>query len=281
MKKVLILIMFLAAGQIFAQEKDSTNLNKWIPKGIAGLNISQIAFDNWTQGGENSITYGLLGNFGLNYFSEKWKFKNSLKLAYGQTKTGDAGFKTNDNELYQETVLSRQLGWVVDPYFSNTIRTTIVAGFKYTDSSRNKIMDFFDPGYISQSIGFAYDQLENIQTRLGVGFQETFADEFINFSDDPETKDEIESFRFETGIESVTDVNQSLGENLLYSSKLRLFTRFTSLDVWDVRWDNTITAQINKYVNVNLNVLIVYQKNQSLKTQIKEALQLGLTFNLF
>jgi hypothetical protein len=70
-------------------------------------------------------------------------------------------------------------------------------------------------------------------------------------------------------------------DNMLYKSKLRLFTRFDQLDVWDVRFDNTISAQVNKYIVVNLNVLVVYEKSQSLRTQVKEALQLGVTLNLF
>ena len=67
---------------------------------------------------------------------------------------------------------------------------------------------------------------------------------------------------------------------MLLNTKLRLFTRFNMLDVWDVRWDNTITAKVNDFVNVNLNVLIIYEKSQSLRTQIKEALQLGFTYTI-
>lgn len=52
------------------------------------------------------------------------------------------------------------------------------------------------------------------------------------------------------------------------------------MDVWDVRWENTITAQINKYFNTNLNVLLIYEKSQSLKTQIKEALQFSVTYTI-
>ncbi len=69
-------------------------------------------------------------------------------------------------------------------------------------------------------------------------------------------------------------------QNMLASSQVRLFSRFNSMDVWDVRWENTITAQSNKYFNTNLNVLLIYEKSQSLKTQIKEALQFGVTYTI-
>ena len=64
-------------------------------------------------------------------------------------------------------------------------------------------------------------------------------------------------------------------------SSLRLFSRFESFDVWDVRWDNIIAAKVNDFLNVNLTFLLIYEKDQSVKTQIKEALQLGFTYTLF
>jgi hypothetical protein len=53
------------------------------------------------------------------------------------------------------------------------------------------------------------------------------------------------------------------------------------MDVWDVRWDNTIAAQVNKYINVRLNFLTLYEKSLSARTQFKEALLLGFTYTFF
>lgn len=264
---------------LFAQV-DSADFGKWLPKGVAGLNASQIAFSNWTQGGENSITWTTFGKFGLSYETEEINFTNDLKLAFGRSKQGDQEYRTNNNEFYLENVLAYKIELQVDPYISNTTRTVLAKGYDYEQEPKVQIAKFFDPGYITQSIGFAYAKLKNINTRVGIAFQETITDKHPRYSDDPETA-EVENFKFETGIESVTEANFSLQENLLYTTNLRLFGSFEELDVWDVRWDNTITAEINDYVNVNLNVLVIYEKTQSVKTQIKEALQLGLTYNLF
>ncbi len=279
--KKLLLIFFITPILLFAQKEQDSTLGKWIPKGVAGINISQIAFSNWTQGGDNSITYSLVGNFGLNHKTESWTFTNSLKIAYGQTKLGDENFKTNDNEIYLESVLSHKLGWAVDPFFSNTVRTAVAPGYQYDGNTKVEIANIFDPGYITQSIGFTYDKMESFKSRIGLAFQETFANEYTGYTDDPDTEDEIESFKFETGIESVTDAEFTLDDNMLLKSKLRLFSAFDRMDTWDVRWDNAITAQVNKYINVNLTVLVIYEKSQSIETQIKQALQLGFTYNIF
>ncbi len=275
-----LIILFSITAK--AQDKPDTLLNTWIPQGVSGLNVSQIAFSDWSQGGDNSITYSIFGIFGLNYYTETWGLKNNLKLTYGQTKIGETDFKTNDNEFYLETIFSLKFGWAVDPYISNTVRTSLTAGYKYSgDTARTKIADFFDPGYITQSLGFTYDKDKVFKSRLGIAIQETFTNKLRQYTDDAGTKDEIEAFKLETGIESVTDLNLPVDENLLYTSKLRLFTGFDRLDVWDVRWDNQVTAKINSWLNVNFNFIAVYERSQSVKTQIKEALQIGVAFNLF
>ena len=276
---VLFIVLFFFSYAINAQE-DSVKLYTWTPSAVAGLNLSQVALSNWTQGGENTLAVSFLGTAGLKYYTEAWKFKNDLKLSYGRTKLGSSDYKTTDNELYLESVLSYSIGWAVDPYVGNIVRTAIGTGYKYDTDSTYAIAGFFDPGYLTQSVGFTYDKLENFSTRLGFAVQETFTNKYNRYSDDPTTT-QIEKTKVETGLESVTTGKFNLQQNLLYQSNLRLFTRFESMDVWDVRWDNSLVAKINNYLNVNLSFLLIYQLDQSPKTQVKEALQIGLTYTLF
>ena len=279
MKHLLIALLVLWPSGLFA-EGDSLKGN-WKPEGVAGINLSQIAFTNWATGGENSLSWVFFSNMGFNYESAQYKLKNNLKFAYGRTKLGAAAYRTNDNEVYLENVLTYNVGWVVDPFISNTFRTNVSAGFDYSAPLAPKVSDFFDPAYITQSIGFEYGKTKLFSTRLGFAFQETFTNKFRSYSDDPKTSTKLEAFKFETGLESVTSTDFLIDENLLYSGKLRLFSRFNRLSVWDVRWDNLITAKINSYLNVNFGVLVLYEKDQSPKTQVKEALQVGFTYNLF
>ncbi|MDI6803133.1 MAG: DUF3078 domain-containing protein [Bacteroidota bacterium] len=280
MRSFIIILLSIFSTILFAQT-DSIPKSNWSTSAITGLNISQIALSNWTQGGDNSLAWTFFSKVDVLYSSNVWAVKNNLKLAFGRTKLGSADFRTNDNEIYLESVLTYDIKWVVNPYFSNTVRTVIGKGYNYTQTPAVQTAKFFDPGYITQSLGFSYSKDNVFSSRLGVALQETFADQFAHlYVDDPKTLDKIERFKLETGIESVTEGSYSFAENMLASSKLRLFSRFNSLDVWDVRWDNTITAQINKYFNTNLNVLLIYEKSQSLKTQVKEALQFGVTYTI-
>jgi len=280
MKKFIITVsvLFFLTGNLTAQQ-DTIILYKWIPKAVAGFNLSQIALSNWAQGGEDAISWTFMGNGSLSYRSELWHFKNDLKLAYGRTKLGSASYRTTDNELYLESVISRNIGWAVEPYFSNTVRTALAAGFNYDTDPPTEIANFFDPGYLTQSLGFIYDKTPGFSTRLGFAVQEVITNEFTFYSDDTSTA-EVEKIKVETGIESVTSAEYTVMENILLKSKLRLFSRFESFDVWDVRWDNAIAAQVNEYVNVSFVFLLVYEEAQIKTRQIKEALQLGITYTI-
>ncbi len=273
------IIILLTQITIFGQ-KDTSITSGWVPKAIVGFNISQLALSNWTQGGENSLTWTITGNLGYDYKSNDWNLSNNLKLAYGTTKLGGQGFRTNDNEFYLESVLSKKIEWVVNPFFSNIITTTIAPGYNYNGNQAMEIANFFDPGYVVQSLGFEYTKITGFKTRLGLGLQEIFTNHNRQYTDDPATS-KIEAFKLQFGLQSVTSGNVQIAENLMLSSSLTLFSSFKSLDVWDVRWDNSIVAKVNSWLNVNIGFLLIYQKDQSLTTQMKQSMQLGVVYALF
>ena len=258
--------------------KDSARV--WVPTMVTGLNVSQIAFSNWKQGGSNALTWTVTANFGVDYKTDNWKLRNHANIAYGRSKLGSQEYMTNDNDLFFESVLSYNVGWATDPYFSNSIRTTIARGYSYKVNPPVLIANFFDPGYVTQSLGFTYNRLQFASTRLGLAVQEVFANKYRQYTDNLSTANKVEAFKFESGFESVSQGKLQIADNVLLTTGLRLFTRFESLNVWDVRWDNVIAAKVNSFVNVNFNFLLVYQKDQSLATQMKEGLQLGLTYTI-
>ncbi len=282
MRHFIFLIVIICTNFIYSQIEVDTTLKKgWNPKTIVGINISQISFKDWSQGGSNSLSYSGFSRSDVVYVADSWRWANFLKLAYGRTKLESQGYRTTDNELFFESILSKSLGWKIDPYFSSSVRSSITKGFDYKVTPEVQTADFFDPGYITQAIGFLYQEKDIFTTRLGVSFQETFANKFAAlYSDDDKTADKVEKFKLETGLESVTGLVYEFLPNTTYLSYLRLFTRFDKLDVWDVRWDNYITAKVNDYLNVNLNVIIVHEINQTRRTQIKQTLNLGFVFKL-
>ena len=283
MRRIFLFFIMALSLNSFAQEiPDSLLKQGWNMTGVVGLNLSQTAFSNWAQGGTNALAFAVYTNLGAVYFDHPWKWKNRLNVIYGRTKLEDVSYRTTENDIYFESVGSRDIGWAVDPYVAVTFRSALTKGYDYKVDPAVQIVDFFDAGYLTEAIGFTYDHSKIITSRMGIAFQQTFADKFAAlYTDDPETPNEIEDFKFETGIESVTEVKYEFLPKMTYYSFLRLFTRFDALDVWDVRWDNIITAKVNDYINVNLAVTVLHEISQTRRTQIREALQLGFSYSLF
>ena len=257
MKKAILFLLIMTAVSVnYGQVPDSLK-NKWIPSFVISAGINQIAFTNWVKGGDNSIAWTFLGDFHYDLTGDVWSFKNSIKATYGRSKIGSSTYKTTDNDLYIEDVAIYNMGWAVSPFLSNSIRSSVARGYNYNVTPEVETANFFDPGYVTQTIGFTYDKYPHVITRLGLGFQEIFANGHMEYTD-PVNK--VKTFKFETGIESVTDVNYKLDDNILLQSKIRFFSQFKSLDIWDVRLDNVISAQITKIIAVNFTYLVVYSR---------------------
>ena len=278
----LLLSLFFTAvtfsNQTDTKQVDSTYY-KWIPSLVGGLNFSQIAFSNWTKGGENSFTWSVNSNFKLEYKNERILFKTKIKSVYGRTKLDGNDFRTNENELYLDQVVSYHAQWKVDPFFSNSVQTQITTGFNYKGESPEKVSDFFDPAVITQSLGFTYDKQKAIQTRLGLAFQHTVTNQYRKYSDDNETTTKTEAYKFETGFESVTNAKFKLDKNIVAESNLRLFTRFEDIEVWDIRWDNKMVAKVNSWLNISFTYNVIFKKSESPIAQMKEAWLMGVRYN--
>jgi hypothetical protein len=83
------------------------------------------------------------------------------------------------------------------------------------------------------------------------------------------------------GLESVSELNANVAENIQFVGRLELFAPFQSFDRIVVRNDYSIVAKVNKYISTGLTLNIINDVNVSARTQMKQALALGLTYTLF
>jgi len=277
---LMFLIVFGIATASAQQDTAKAPVYGWQHSIVSALNLTQVAFTDWAAGGENALAWKLSLDGKSVQDKEKTNWANSYKFAFGQTRVGDQGIRKTDDEISLESVITYKLGIHINPYAAATFKSQFAKGYKYPDaSSKIAVSKFFDPAYLTQSIGVEYQPQKEIKTRLGSALREVVTSEFTGYADDPKTA-EIEKSRVEGGLESVTDVEWKLEENLLFTSKLELFAPFNRFDEVVVRSDNTLAAQVNKYINVNLNVQLLNDKIISPRTQIKEALSIGLTYTL-
>ena len=252
---------------------DTVKTFGWKHSVVTGLNLTQVSFKNWVGGGDNALAYTtwLKGESVQDLEQTEWA--NSYRFAFGQTRLASQGIRKTDDEIYLQSLFIYKLGTQINPYVSATLRTQFATGYKYTDTASIPISKFFDPAYLTQSIGLAYQPIPEITTRLGVGAREVITSEFGQYYNHGEDK-------VQGGFESVTDVHWSFAENMTYAGKLEMFAAFKTLDQILVRSDNTISAKVNKYISVNFTVQIINDVTASPLTQIREGLALGISYIL-
>ncbi len=273
--KATLTLTVILASLVMAQEEAPATWEKSV---LGGLNLTQTGFDNWTAGGENAYAWQMNLNYKFIQDLQKTKWSNTGKFLYGATKTGDADMRKSADEIKLESVLTYKLGSKINPFIAVTGETQFAAGMDYSTDSSFQISAFLDPGYFRESFGAGYDISEGLATRLGLSFKQTVTTDYTSpYTDDPATT-KIETMKSEFGAESVTDLTYNISETAVYVSKLELFSAFSAFDEIDANWDNTITVKVSDYINMNVNFKMVYDKDISVKRQIKQSMAFGLNY---
>ena len=268
---LLLLVSFSLAQE---NKKDAPKFG-WHKEMVGNLNFTQNTFDNWKQGGENSWAWQL--NIDGKWVNDQKNFNwvNTLKINYGKTKVGDVSSKKSTDELRIGSVYTYKIGTYVNPFISATGLTQFTKGYKYEADTSYAISEFMDPGYFTQTAGFGYAPNAHIKTRLGAALKETITKKYANrYGKGKKT-------RVEYGANSVTDLNIKLAKNILYTGKIELFSNLIAFNQIDVNWDNLLASQITKYITVNFNFKLFYDRDISPKRQLQEVLAVGLTYNFF
>lgn len=275
---VAVVLVLLIYGLVLGQDdtKKEPKLG-WNNNVVGSLNLTQTNFDNWSQGGENSLTWQLNGNAKFDKNEPKYNWTSTGKIAYGRLKIGNQGSRKSVDEIRLGTVYTYKLDKDVNPYASATGETQFSKGYDYSLTPPLAISNFMDPGYFTQSVGLEYSPGENFDTRLGAALRETITNKYNQYTDNPNTP-KIEKTKTEAGVESVTDFSFQLAQNMLLTSDLRMFSNLKAINQVVLRWDNILSAKVAKYADVNFNFQIFYDSTISKKRQMKEALSLGLTY---
>jgi hypothetical protein len=284
MKKELLSMLVLTVMPFIALSQQDTVQappGPWAHNVVSGLTLTQVAFRDWTQGGENALSYTVSLDGKSQRTAESINWINSYKLAFGQTRLGVQGLKKTDDKIDLELVFSYKIGTYINPYASATLKSQFATGYKYDEKTGTKtaVSQFFDPAYLTQSVGFGYQPAQEIKTRLGAGLREVITSVYNSYADDPKTV-AVEKTNVNGGFESVTNAQWKLDDNLLFTAKLELFSAFKKLDQVIVRSDNSVTAKVNKYISVILNIQFINDPSVTARTQVKETLGLGLTYTV-
>jgi hypothetical protein len=259
---------------------DTSKHYGWNHTASAALNLTEVAFRDWVAGGSNTLAYSIMLQGSSVLTSERTIWTNNYRFAFGQARLSDQGLRKTDDDIYFESLFIYKVGTYVNPYVAATLRTQFAPGYDYGTTPETEVSRFFDPASVTQSAGVAYKPVPEFTTRLGVALREVFTSQYNKYATDPTTH-EVHKVWTRGGLESVSELNANVAENIQLVGRLELFAPFQSLDRIIVRNDYSIVAKVNKYVSTGLTLNLINDVSVSARTQMKQSLALGLTYTLF
>ena len=278
---LLLLTVLPVASQDAIPVDDAAAISPWMHKLVGDVTANQVALKDWSQGGDDSFSWG----YSLNGTSERatggaMTWATEYKLAFGQNKLGDQAVRKVVDKLEVETALAWASGRLLDPYIKATLKTQAFRGYQYAADRRTAVADLFDPAYLTQSAGVGFHPVEEATTRLGLALREIVTRDFISYADDDGTA-KIEKVRIDGGLESVTDAQWQMADNIQLTSKLQIFVPVTEVGDTSIGNDATLTVKLSEFIALNVNLEIIKDPTASDDVQVKQTTALGLSYSLF
>lgn len=307
------LFFFSVFQSSFSQEiviqtsiKDTTSY--WNNSNIVGFDLSEIAFMNWSAGGNSSISGLLKGNFVRKYETENAKWLNELILRYGVNKQDgvevrktDDVFQLNSTFGYRKDTISN---WYSSAKFN--FNTQFTNGYAYPNTD-DAISKPFAPAYLFLGIGTEYiNRKEKISVYISpfttkstfvldqrLANQGAFGVDKAVYDIDGNLISKGKKHKTELGVLVSSGYKKEVIKNIVLDNRLSLYSdyinRFGNIDV---DWQMQLNLTVNEYVKANIGLHMIYDDDIKSKEeingeqvilgpklQLKQALGIGIIYN--
>lgn len=262
-------------------------VNYWNTKTSVGININQATFsDNWKGGGVNSLAIGGLVNYKAEYSKESYSYVSELILQYGKVKNKNQLQKKTTDRIYWDHKAAIQLSknW----YFFGSInfQSQFDKGFSYPKDAQgneleNLVSKFMAPGYLTESVGFEYKPNKFFSTRIGTGTaRQTFVLDTTLYKTNPNNYGVVNgrNFRNELAFQIVTSFEKEVFQNIMLKTRYNMFIPYDNFGHIDHRFDINVVAKVNRFMNVSITGVGLYDRDTDSKLQGSQTLAMGLTF---
>lgn len=288
MKRIALFILCLAAaGAATAQPSDTTY---WTRTGVAGINLSQVALNNWSAGGDASVAFDLNFAYSLDYKRGKALWNNRLEMAYGMSNTSSLGARKTNDKLYFNSTGGYKIAkaWYASAFV--TFNTQFANGFDYNTTPPSLLSQFMAPGYLTAGAGFTWTPAAWFTATLSpAAWRGTFVlDDALSdagaFGVEPGN-----NMLSEFGASASMEAKYEFLPNMTVYSRLGLYSNYLDKPQnVDVNWDTQLTMKINKWFSANLSLSMIYDDDTKITRkdgtsgpalQFKEVLGVGLQVN--
>ncbi|WP_026902819.1 DUF3078 domain-containing protein [Pedobacter glucosidilyticus] len=262
-------------------------VNYWKSTGSFGLNLNQAAFsDNWSSGGVNSISLSTLLNYKAEYNKDGKNFISEVILQYGKLKNKDQMQRKTNDRIFWDNKASLRISQNWNFFGSLSFESQFDLGYVYSKDAqgneiRKPISRFMSPGYLTESFGFEYKPEKYFSLRLGTGTaRQTFMLDTTLYRNNAKNFGVPigKNFRNELAFQAVMNFEKEIATNINLKSRYLLFASYEHLNNIDQRLDITLTAKVNRLVNVTVAGTALYDDDFSSEIQSSQSLALGLVY---
>lgn len=284
-----ILFAFHANAQVI--KVDSTS--NWKKTFRAGLNINQASFtSNWKAGGVNSFGFNAFLNYTANYKKGKNSWDNQFDFLYGVVNNQGQGARKTLDRIYIETKYGRELNEKWSFTSSLNLISQFAKGYKYETvngiEERSLISDFMAPAFITSAWGLEYHPVEYFKVRFS-----PFSPRVTIVSDNNgrfNAVDPVKPYGVEVGnstryewlaFQMQAEFNKDIAKNVNLKWRYVMFANYETIEpkTIDHRLDLNLVAKVNKFVNVSIGGILLYDFDQDSGVQLSQAFSLGVLYS--
>jgi hypothetical protein len=283
-RKVLLLL-FLFPFILQAQTSDTTY---WKKKLNFALNLNQASFSsNWKGGGINSLGFNSLYNYKANYKKGRDSWDNEIDLAFGFVNNSGQGYRKVMDRIFLDTKYGYDIGKYWSLFAAINLNTQFAKGYNYPDAdSKVLISDFFAPAFVTSAFGFEYHPVEYFKLRLSpIAPRLTIVQDPRRFTKSvgptPYGVDSTKTTRFEAlAFQLLAEYNKEIMKNVNLKWRYQMYANYETLAAKKIdHWvDLDLIAKVNKYINVGLGGILIYDFDQDSGVQLSQVFSLGFLY---
>lgn len=257
----------------------------WRKGGLFTFNLSQGSLSNWQGGGDkSSFSATAFLNLFAFYKEDKHSWDNALDLGYGYISTTSLGTRKSDDRID----LISKYGYALSKHWSAgalfNFRSQFTPGYEYfkggnSNQLKTKTSNFLAPAYVILSLGANYKPAPYFSvfvspiTQRWIIVNDNYLSALGAYGVTPGKKS-----RGEFGAFLSADFNREVAKNVLFKSRLDLFSNYKhDPQNVDVYWTNVIAMKVNRFLSANIALDLLYDNDAIARWQVRELLGIGFS----
>jgi hypothetical protein len=282
-------------------------ISYWTNKNTFGIDISEIAFVNWSAGGTSAISGLVRGNLKRDYKDDKQVWSSELVFRYGMNKQEGIELRKTDDVFRLNSTYGYKYNPTSNWYHSAkfNFNTQFTNGYQYPNTE-NPISKPFAPAYTFLGIGSEYIYkpeklnvyLSPLTLKSTLVLDQTLADsgsygvQKAIYDVDGNLISHGKKSKTELGILVTSYIEKEVVTNITIKNRLTLYTDYLhNFGNIDVDWQFYADLKVNEYVKANVGLNLVYDEdidvikeengekiNEGPKVQLKQVLGIGLEY---